>query len=210
MISATTGLSFLNVWGNFPSWFGPVFLLAMLLLLSIISLYIWQVAQVHSVQPPGKKTTVCIWILLVTSVVCSSALHQFYPFRLDVITSWPAIPPRLTMLKYNFVLTAGCLLSIFLLFALYVLRHHRAALFGLLILSAIMLIPNDNCGNDFNRPWLGWIGASPLMFMPNSVVVLIGYCALCGVWPRFGTILMLLINLCVFLLGLGHLSKVIW
>ena len=210
LISAITGLSFLNVLDNFPLWFGPLFLLAMLLLLSIISLYIWQAAQVRGVQPPEKKTTVSIWILLITSVICSSALHKFYPFRLAIITYWPAIPPHLVMLKYNFMLTAGCLLSVLLLFVLYVLGHRRATLLGLLILSVVMLIPNDNCGNDFNRPWLRWIGASPLMFMPNSIVVLIGYCGLCGVWPRLGTILMLLINLCVFLLGLGHLSKVIW
>jgi len=210
LIVAVTGFSFLSFLDNFPSWFGPVFLIAMLLLLSIISLYIRQVTQVYSVRSPEKKATICIWILLVTSVICSSALHKFYPFRLGVITYWPRIPPHLAMLKYNFILTAGCLLSMLLLFANHCLGHRRTAMLGLLILSAIMLVPNDNCGNDFNRPWLQGIGASPLMFMPNSIVVLIGYCGLYGVWPWFGTILMLLINLCVFLLGLGHLTKVVW
>lgn len=210
MISAITGASFLNIRNNFPSWFGPIFLLAILLLLGIISFYIWQVLQVRNMQSPENRTTVCIWILLVTSVICTSALHKFFPFRLDVITYWPKIPPRLNMLKYNFVLTAGCLLSTLLLFVLYVLRHSRLALIGIVILAAIMLIPNDACGNDFNRPWLRWIGASPLMFMPNSIVLLIGYCSLYGIWPRIGIVLMSLINLCVCLLGLGHLSKILW
>jgi hypothetical protein len=37
-----------------------------------------------------------------------------------------------------------------------------------------MLIPNDDCPNAFNHPWLGWLGASPLMFLGNAVVLLIG------------------------------------
>jgi hypothetical protein len=81
---------------------------------------------------------------------------------------------------------------------------------GLVILAAIMLVPNDNCGNYFNQPWIKWIGASPLMFMPNSVVILIGYCGLHGIWPRTSILLMALINIGVFALGLGHLTKVVW
>jgi hypothetical protein len=81
---------------------------------------------------------------------------------------------------------------------------------GLVILSVIMLVPNDNCGNDFNLPWMQWIGVSPLMFMPNSVVVLIGYCGLHGIWPRVGILLMAGVNVCLLGLGLGHLTKLIW
>jgi hypothetical protein len=73
-----------------------------------------------------------------------------------------------------------------------------------------MLVPNDNCGNPFNLPWMKWIGASPLMFMPNSVVLLIGYCGLHGIRPLISILLMAAINICVFLLGLGHLTKIVW
>lgn len=210
MLSAITGRSFLNTWGNYPSWFGPAFLLSILLLLSIVSFYIWQVFRTRTIKPPKRYMTVYIWTLVVVSVICTSALHKFYPFRLDIITHWPNIPPRHSILKYNFILTAGSLLSAIALSILYSLRYRRLALIGLIILAAIMLIPNDDCGNDFNRPWLRWIGISPLMFMPNSIVLLIGYCGLHGIWPRLGIILMTLINLCVLLLGLGHLTKVIW
>ena len=41
-------------------------------------------------------------------------------------------------------------------------------------------------------------------------VLLIGYCGLHGIWPRVGILLMAGINVCVFLLGLGHLTKLIW
>jgi len=211
LISAITGLNFLSARENFPSWFGPLFLLAIGLLICIICFYIWQLPHtLELVKPPARYQAALIWLLLVLSVICTSALHQFAPFRLDAIMLWPQIPSEYNLIKYNFILTAGSLLVILILTVLYSLGHRTQAVTGLVILAAIMLVPNDNCPNDFNLPWIQWAGASPLMFMPNSVVILIGYCGLHGIWPRVGILLMAGINVCVFLLGLGHLTKIIW
>jgi len=211
LISAITGLNFLSVRENFPSWFGPIFLLAMGLFICIICFYIWQLPPtLELVKPAAKCQAGLIWLLLVLSVICTSSLHQFAPFRPDAIMFWPEIPPEYNLIKYNFILTAGSLLVVLVLAILYCLGRRSQAVTGLVILAAIMLVPNDNCGNDFNLPWIKWVGASPLMFMPNSVVLLIGYCGLHGIWPRVGILLMAGINACVFALGLGHLTKVIW
>ncbi|MGD8499180.1 MAG: hypothetical protein PVJ86_00950 [Phycisphaerales bacterium] len=211
LISTITGLNFLSVRENFPSWFGPAFLVAIGLLIGITCFYIWQLPRtLELVKPPSGYQAFLIWLLLLLSVVCTSALHKFAPFRADAIAYWPEIPPRLGILKYNFVLTAGSLLVILVLAILYYLGRRSQAVTGLVILSVIMLVPNDNCGNDFNLPWIEWIGASPLMFMPNSVVLLIGYCGLHGIWPRVGILLTAGINICVLGLGLGHLTKLIW
>ncbi|MFC1765185.1 hypothetical protein ACFL6U_24325 [Planctomycetota bacterium] len=176
ILSAITWLSFLSTLRSFPLWFGPVFLLAIILLLGFISYYASQVFLMQTTQYPNRITVAFLWVLIVLSVVCTFALHQFYPFRLDITEYWPRISPRYSMLKFNILLTVGSLLSPIALSIGYYLRYRRIALLGLLIVASIMLIPNDNCGNDFNRLWLGWIGASPLMFMPNSVVLIIGYC----------------------------------
>jgi hypothetical protein len=211
LISTITGLNFLNARENFPSWFGPVFLVAIGLLICVICFYIWQLPRtLELVKPPTGYEVCLIWLLLVLSVICTSALHKFFPFRPTVIVYWPEIPPRINLLKYNFILTAGSLLVLLVLAVLYSLGRRSQAVTGLVILAAIMLVPNDNCGNYFNLPWIKWIGASPLMFMPNSVVVLIGYCGLHGIWPRVGIFLMAAINACVFLLGLGHLTRIVW
>ena len=159
---------------------------------------------------PAGYQAYLIWVLLVLSVICTSALHQFAPFRLDAIMMWPEIPPHLNILKYNFILTAGSLLVVLILAVFYWLGRKSQAVTGLVILAIIMLVPNDNCPNDFNLPWMQWIGASPLMFMPNSVVLLIGYLGLHGIWPRIGILLMAGINVSVLLLGLGHLTRLIW
>ena len=211
LISTITGLNFLSASENFPSWFGPVFLSAIGLFICIICFYIWQLpCTLKLVKPPTKYQASLIWLLLVFSVICTSALHKFYPFRPAIITYWPRIPAHLNLLKYSYFLTAISFLTILILAILYTFGRRSQAVTGLVILSAIMLVPNDNCGNYFNLPWIKWIGASPLMFMPNSVVVLIGYCGLHGIWPRVGIFLMAAINTCVFLLGLGHLTKVVW
>jgi hypothetical protein len=124
--------------------------------------------------------------------------------------SWPVIPAEYNLIKYNFILTAGSLLVILILTVLYYLGRRTQAVTGLVVLTGIMLVPNDNCANYFNLPWMKWAGASPLMFMPNSVVLLIGYCGLQGIRPRISILLMSVINVGVLLLGLGHLTKLIW
>ena len=211
LISAITALNFLNARENFPSWFGPAFLLAIGLFICIICFYIWQLPRtLELVKPPTGYEAALIWLLLVLSVICTSALHKFAPFRPAAIMIWLEITPRLNLLKYNFILTAGSLLVILVLTVLYSLGRRSQAVTGLVILAAIMLVPNDNCLNDFNLPWVQWVGASPLMFMPNSVVLIIGYLGLHGIWPRVGIILMAGINACVLGLGLGHLTRVIW
>lgn len=210
-ISVMTGWNFLGVRGNFPSWFGPVFLLAIGLFICIICFYIWQLPHtLELVKPSAEYQATLIWVLLVLSVICTSALHQFAPFRPDAIMMWPQIPPHLNILKYNFILTAGSLFVVFVLGVMYWLGRKSQAVTGLVILAAIMLVPNDNCPNDFNLPWIQWTGASPLMFMPNSVVLLIGFCGLHGIWPRVSILLMAGINAGTLLLGLGHLTKIIW
>ena len=208
LISAITALNFLNARENFPSWFGLAFLLAIGLFICIICFYIWQLPRtLEFVKPPAGYEAGLIWLLLVLSVICTSALHKFAPFRPAAIMLWPEIPPEYNIVKYNFILTAGSLLAVLVLTVLYSLGRRSQAVTGLVVLAAIMLVPNDNCPNDFNLPWVQWVGASPLMFMPNSVVLIIGYLGLHGIWPRVGILLMAGINAGVLGLGLGHLTQ---
>jgi len=211
LISVAMWLNLFSAREHFPSWFGPVFLLAVGLLICIICFYIWQLPRTLAlVKPPAGYQKALIWLLLVLSVPCTSALHKFAPFRHDAIMVWANIPAEYNLIRYNFILTAGSLLVVLILTVLYCLGRRTQAVTGLVVLAGIMLVPNDNCGNYFNLPWIQWAGASPLMFMPNSVVLLIGYYGLHGIRPRISIILMAAINTGVFLLGLGHLTKFIW
>ena len=115
-ISVMTGWNFLGVRGNFPSWFGPVFLVAIGLFICIICFYIWQLPRtLELVKPPAGHA----------------------------IMMWPEIPPHLNILKYNFILTAGSLLVVLILAVFYSLGRRIQAVTGLVILAIIMLVPND-------------------------------------------------------------------
>ncbi len=103
LISAITGLNFLSARENFPSWFGPVFLWAIGLLICIICFYIWQLPRtLELVKPPAGYQTALIWLLLVLSVICTSALLQFAPFRPDAIAYWPKNTPFIRPFSFGF------------------------------------------------------------------------------------------------------------
>lgn len=211
LISTITTLDFLSKCKNYHPWFVPVFLTATGLLICIICFYIWQLPRtLEHTKPPVRYQVFLIWLLLVLSIICTSALHKFAPFRPAVLTFWPRIPVHLHLLKYNYILTAVSLLVVLILSGLYAFGCKSQAVTGLVILAVVMLVPNDNCANFFNQSWIKWIGASPLMFMPNSVVLLIGYSALYGIWPRLSMLLIAAINISVLLLGLGHVTGIVW
>jgi hypothetical protein len=179
--------------------------------IAMITFYIWTIHRIKApLHAPAASEATWLWGLLLLSVICTSSLHGFAPFRPNILAECSQMPSFLKFIAYNFVLTGSSLVAIITLAVFYFRGHQRLALAGLVVLAGVMLIPNDDCPNEFNLPWIGWLGASPLMFLGNAVVLLIGYCGLNGVRPRISALLMGLINAGVLLLGFGHQTRLIW
>jgi len=210
LITAVAAVTVFQARAEFPAWFCPVFLAGTALLLATIGLYAGALLRRRIPESADRGSPGWLWFALIASVLCTSSLHQFSPFRPDVATIWAQMPPHLKLIQYNFILTAGNLLTVVGLAVLFLRGRRHLAAMGLPILAGIMLIPNDDCGNAFNLPWIAWIGASPLMFLCNSVVLLIGYGAWHGLWPRRSVLVMCGINVGVLLLGFGHITQVVW
>jgi hypothetical protein len=192
--------------GYIPAWLAYVILGGLGLFVAVTLLYVYELGYfAGAAMPRWNGHATIAWVLIVSSVVCTAALHQFWPFRPGIAEYWQRAEP---ILRYNFALTAGSLVLVVVLALLYYWRQRQAAVLGLVGLAAWMLVPNDACGNPFNRPWVNWLGASPLMFMPNSVVLLVGCCCLHGVRPRTSLGVMMLINGFVLLLGIAHIIGV--
>jgi hypothetical protein len=216
LASLYTAIGFLLLRSHIPLWFIPCFLLMIGFMVASASAY-WRMLAEVSVhdRAVGKNEEALLWALMLLSIPCSSALHQFAPFSIflypellsNLSELWRQIPPILLL---NFFLTVIFLVLIIVLRVVYLLGGRRVAVKGLILLAAIMIIPNDNCSNDFNQPWLQVIGASPIMFVPNSLLLLIGSCGLCGIKPRPGIIIMAIINGVILLIGLGHITRLIW
>ncbi|HSN85820.1 MAG TPA: hypothetical protein VL025_03635 [Thermoanaerobaculia bacterium] len=209
LLSAKAGYDLLLSRDEFPAWFVPAFVAG---LAGLVAWAGWTVAGIwkarRSARPEGGRRGVAVWLLLVLSFVCTSSVHQFHPFRLAPLAVYDSLDP---VLRWNLLVTLGGFLAAGALAVLYNAAGRRgAALAGLLVLDLLLLVPNDACPNPFNTWWLAAVGASPLMFVPNLYASLFGAGALLGVRPRWN--LLALVGACagVTLLGLGHMTRVIW
>ena len=193
---------------SFPSWFVPSFIAGVILLVLAagwITLGIWR--SRHTAQPVGSTVAAVVWILLPLSFVCTSTVHQLYPFRPSLPEAFRQVGP---VLGFNLVLTGLGFLAALVLGAIYRSGRRDAALLGLMILGFLLLVPNDDCPNPFNESWLATVGASPLMFLPNVYASLFALGALLGYKPRLNALALAGTCVAVALLGIGHSLRIIW
>ena len=192
---------------SFPSWFVPAFVAGTAILVlaaGLVTLGIWR--NRRSVPANGRLAAL-VWILLPLSFVCTSTVHQLYPFRLSAPEAFREVGP---MLGFNLVLTGIGFLAAAALAVLYRSGRRQEALLGLMALGFVLLVPNDNCPNPFNETWLATVGASPLMFLPNLYASLFGLGALLGYQPRWSALALVGTCVAVSLLGIGHSTQIIW
>jgi hypothetical protein len=193
--------------GSFPAWFVPAFAAGIGVLLVVAGATTIGIWKAREVQPARGRIAAAVWVLLPLSFVCTSAVHQLYPFRPSLPAAWASVGP---VLRFNLVVAAaGFLVSVGLALA-YRAGHRRAAVTGLAVLGLLLLVPNDDCANPFNVWWLAVVGASPLMFVPNLYAALFGIGALLGVRPRFHLLALAVTCVATALLGVGHSLGVIW
>ncbi|HEX9945371.1 MAG TPA: hypothetical protein VGG03_25450 [Thermoanaerobaculia bacterium] len=207
-LSAKAGLDLLRERESFPPWFVPAFvagLAALVAYAAFMSVRVWR-AQ-GTARPAAGAVSDVVWVLLPLSFVCTSAVHQFYPFRPSVAAVYGGLD---AMLRFNLALTGLGFLAAAALAVLYRAGRREAALLGLLALDALLLVPNDACANPFNEWWIATVGASPLMFVPNLYASLFAVAALLGVRPRWNAAALGAACLGVALLGLGHMTRLIW
>ena len=211
---AVAVLSLKTVWdlvpraGSFPDWFVPTFAAGVTVLVTVAgstALGLWRARDFA--RPAGGRWALAVWVLLVLSFVCTSSVHQFHPFRLAPAAAYEGISP---VLHFNLVVTGVSFLAAVGLGVLYARQRRGVALAGLVMLGLVLLVPNDDCANPFNDWWLATVGASPLMFLPNLYAILFGMAALMGVRPRFHLLALAATCAGVTLLGLGHMTRVIW
>lgn len=208
LLSARTLADLISRSRAFPSWFVPLFglgLAGLVLCAAWVTRGIWQARR--QALPAAGGLAGAVWVLLVLSFVATSTVHQLYPFRPLALADFLEIDP---MLRFNLVVTGFGFGAAAVLAVLYQAGRREAALLGLFVLDLLLLIPNDSCPNPFNETWIAWLGASPLMFVPNLYASLFGAGALLGVRPRWNLFCLAAACAGVALLGLGHATKVIW
>ena len=206
-LTAKTAWDLLPRARSFPSWFVPAFVAGTTVLVIAAGMATLGVWRGRRSAPAGGRLAALVWTLLPLSFVCTSTVHQLYPFRLSAPQAFREVGP---VLGFNLVLTGVGFLAAAALAALYRSGRREGALLGLMALGFVLLVPNDDCPNPFNETWIATVGASPLMFLPNLYASLFGLGALLGYRPRWSALALAGTCVAVALLGLGHSAKIIW
>jgi hypothetical protein len=207
-LSIRAGYDLILQRASFPAWFVPAFVAGLAVLLAwagAVTVRIWR--NRAAAQPAQGRLATVVWLLIPLSFVCTSTVHQLYPFRPSLPAALREVGP---VLRFNIAFTGLGFAAAAVLAVLYLAGRRRVALPGLLVLGLLLLVPNDDCANPFNTWWLATVGASPLMFVPNLYVILFAAGALLGVWPRWNALAVAAACVGVALLGLGHMTRVIW
>jgi len=207
-LTAKTAWDLLPRARSFPAWFVPAFVAGVAVLAlaaGTVTLGVWRARL--SARPADGRLAALVWTLLPLSFVCTSTVHQLYPFRLSAPAAFRETGP---VLGFNLALTGIGFLAALALAALYRSGRREQALLGLMALGFVLLVPNDDCPNPFNETWIAAVGASPLMFLPNLYASLFGLGALLGYRPRWSALALAGTCVAVALLGLGHSAKIIW
>jgi hypothetical protein len=207
-LTAKTAWDLLPRARSFPAWFVPAFVAGtavLALAAGIATAGVWRARR--SARPAGGRLAALVWVLLPLSFVCTSTVHQLYPFRPSALEALREVEP---VLGFNLVLTGIGFLAAAALALLYRSGRREEALLGLMMLGFVLLVPNDDCPNLFNETWIATVGASPLMFLPNLYASLFGLAALAGYRPRWSALALAGTCVAVALLGIGHSAKIIW
>ena len=194
--------------GGLARWFVALLILGVLLVCVTAVGYVREIWRRGLGSPAGMSpVTAATLLVLPVLIVCGSSLHQFYPFRPSVVAAFPGLRP---MLQFNLAFAAAALLMTVALAVAYAAGWRRASVRGIALVGVLLLIPNDDCPNPFNRPWLAMIGASPLMFAPAALGVALAGCGLCGLWPRWSLAIAASLGFSTLLLGWGHMTGSLW
>jgi hypothetical protein len=210
LLTVKTALDLVYYRRQFPNWFVPTFVFGTAVLVGYSGYVATRVRSVSESQGPRRQLRDrTIWLLLAASFVSTTGVHGFYPFRPAPIRSYLALVDY-PIAAINFTLAALGVIGTVALWWVYHSGRRGTALLGVALLGFLLLVPNDTCKNPFNYWWLSTLGASPLMFVPNMYAAVLALAALQGIHPRLNTLLLAGVCLSTALLGLGHMSRVIW
>ncbi len=195
---------------RFPAWFVPSFVFGVAVLIGYsgyIAARLW--ASRDAAELRSGRRGWPMWLLFGISFVSTTSVHAFYPVGFAPGRAWRALEDD-PMLAVSMSLALLGIVGVAALWRVYRSGRYGTALLGVAVLGFVLVVPNDACHNPFNYWWLRTIGASPLMFVPNMYAALFCVAALRGVRPRLNTIGLAAICLSTAMLGLGHMSRVIW
>jgi len=182
----------------FPQFFIPLFALGLLVNISII-VYIAReiIFEKNELKLFSGKIVLFIWLSIPLSIICTS----FVCYRQHW---WITRFPVSTIIRQ-----CALVLPVFLYF-FYIKFSKKYATFLLLLLSFLLLIPNDKCYNPFNIWWIDKIGYSPLTYLPTFYAIQLSVCGFYNQKKGLVLISVYIICLAALFISIGHRLHFLW
>ncbi|MEQ6123297.1 hypothetical protein AAON49_03740 [Pseudotenacibaculum sp. MALMAid0570] len=182
---------------SFPEFFTILFIVGAILTLALSTICLKNVLKKSILEPTSGTWSFFFWLAIPISVICVSPVC--YTGNI-FMAAYPT----------SAVIRIGLLIIPIIAGLLYYNKKKELAIFILLCLSFLLLIPNDKCRNPFNYWWIRKVGASPLTYLPTMFVMLFAITGLYG--KNKYLITLILYGLCAgaLFLAIGHRIKLLW
>jgi hypothetical protein len=195
-----------------PEWFLYMFIPTAL---GFVSICIIQAALSFRTGFGGfndRRNAVISWVLIFISFPINSSVHQFYALRGNPLRGHSLLlllQGKEWLSPNELVIYGGAFLIILFAF-MFFKGLIGLSLAAVSILAYLILIPTCNCANPFNSAWNEILGASPMMFVPSSFTIFCAVRAMSGVNVRVNFSLIAVTLVGTLLLGIGHMTRVVW
>ncbi len=182
---------------QFPEFFTILFFVGALITLFLSIFCLKNIYSKPDIKPISGTWAFLFWLAIPISVICVSPVCYMGNIFMAAYPTSAAI--RIGLLVIPVI--AG---------VLYNNNKKEIAIFILLCLCFLLLIPNDKCRNAFNYWWVAKVGASPLTYLPTLFVMLFAITGLYG--KNKFLITFILYGLCAgaLFLAIGHRIRLLW
>ncbi len=182
---------------SFPRFFNVLFVIGALGALVLSIVYLKHIYRQDKITPISGKWAYIFWLAIPISVICVSPVCYrgnifiaAYPTSAAIRIGLLVLPVIAAMLYYN--------------------NKKELAIFLLLVMSFVLLIPNDKCRNPFNYWWIQKVGASPLTYLPTMFVTLFAIGGLYGKNKYLTTLIIYAMCAGALFLAIGHRIRLLW
>ncbi|MFY0604778.1 MAG: hypothetical protein JXQ93_12640 [Flavobacteriaceae bacterium] len=182
---------------SFPKFFNMLFVFGAIATVVLSGVYIRGILKPSRKEPISGKWVFILWLAIPLSVICVSPVC----YRENIfIAAYPV----------SAVIRIGLLVLPIIAAMMYYNNKKQLAIFLLLAMSFLLLIPNDKCMNPFNYWWIQKVGASPLTYLPTMFVILFTISGLYGKNKYLTTIIVYGLCAGALFLALGHRIRLLW
>jgi hypothetical protein len=174
---------------HFPKFFKPLFISGAIVLFIFTGYIFYSFQKSKSIdQKITPSFSFLFWILIPIASLCNSLVE--YNEKISIFVSYF---PFSTVLR-----------------TIYFIGKKDIAIFILLCLCFLIIIPNNRCFNPFNHWWLDKIGASPLVYLPTMIVILFVVSGLNGLNKYLSTTSVGMLIIASLFISLSHITRFLW